>query len=84
MLQRVLGLSAAEANAIVRHGEEDVARDVLFRDVVGVKVPFKRVVSQTFMQMTVELSDVQPNAAVAAATFARPQPVARRLGADGP
>ena len=55
-----------------------------FRDVAGVKVPFKRVVSQTFMQMTVELSDVQPNAAVAATSFARPQPVARRLGADGP
>jgi hypothetical protein len=55
-----------------------------FRDVAGVKVPFKRVVSQTFMQMTVELTDVQPNAAVAATNFARPQPVARRLGADGP
>jgi hypothetical protein len=55
-----------------------------FRDVAGVKVPFKRVVSQTFMQMTVELTDVQPNTAVEAARFARPQPVARRLGADGP
>jgi hypothetical protein len=55
-----------------------------FRDVAGVKVPFKRVVSQTFMQMTVELSDIQANAAVDAAKFARPQPVARRLGADGP
>ncbi len=48
-----------------------------FRDVAGVKVPFKRVVSQTFMQMTVELTDVQSNAAVNPATFARPQPVAR-------
>ena len=33
-----------------------------FRDVAGVKVPFQRVVSQTFMQMNVELTDVQPNA----------------------
>jgi hypothetical protein len=55
-----------------------------FRDVAGVKVPFKRVVSQTFMQMTVELSDVQPNVPMDAARFARPMPVARRLGADGP
>jgi len=29
-------------------------------------------------------ANVQPNAAVAATNFARPQPVARRLGADGP
>ena len=55
-----------------------------FRDVSGVKIPFKRVVSQTFMQMTVELSDVQPNTSLNAATFVRPAPVARRLGADGP
>ena len=48
-----------------------------FRDVAGVKVPFKRVVSQTFMQMTVELTDVQPNAAVDAARFARPTPAPR-------
>jgi Photosynthetic reaction centre cytochrome C subunit len=54
-----------------------------FRDVAGVKVPFKRVVSQTFMQMTVELTDVQPNVAVDAAKFSRPQPVAGRAGADG-
>jgi hypothetical protein len=55
-----------------------------FRDVAGVKVPFKRVVSQTFMQMTVELTNVQPNVPLDAARFARPMPVARRLGADGP
>ena len=55
-----------------------------FREVAGVKLPFKRVVSQTFMQMTVELSDVQPNVPLDAARFARPMPVARRLGADGP
>ena len=43
-----------------------------FRDVAGVKIPFRRQVSQTFMQMTVELTDVQPNAAIDAARFARP------------
>ncbi|HEY6547784.1 MAG TPA: TerB family tellurite resistance protein [Vicinamibacteria bacterium] len=35
-LQRVLGLSEEEASALVRHGEDDVARGVLFRDVVAV------------------------------------------------
>jgi uncharacterized tellurite resistance protein B-like protein len=35
-LQRVLGLSEGEAQALVRHGEDDLSRDVLFRDVVGV------------------------------------------------
>jgi hypothetical protein len=55
-----------------------------YRDVAGVKIPFKRVVSQTFMQMTVELSDVQPNPSLDAAKFLRPAPVERRLGADGP
>jgi photosynthetic reaction center cytochrome c subunit len=55
-----------------------------FRDVAGVKVAHKRVVSQTFMQMTVELSEIQPNPVLEAAKFVRPAPVARRLGADGP
>ncbi len=45
-----------------------------FRDVAGVKIPFHRVVSQTYMQMTVELSDVQPNVRIDAARFARPAP----------
>ena len=45
-----------------------------FRDVAGVKVPFHRKVSQTYMQMTVELTDVQPNAAIDAARFAKPAP----------
>jgi hypothetical protein len=48
-----------------------------FRDVAGVKVPFKRIVSQTFMQMTVELTDVQPNASIDAVRFARPAPMPR-------
>jgi uncharacterized tellurite resistance protein B-like protein len=36
VLQRVLGLSEAEADALVRHAEADVAQGVLFRDVVTV------------------------------------------------
>jgi uncharacterized tellurite resistance protein B-like protein len=35
-LQRVLGLSEAEADALVRRGEEDVAAGVAFADVVAV------------------------------------------------
>jgi hypothetical protein len=49
-----------------------------FRDVSGVKVPFHRTVSQTFMQMNVELTDVQPNVPLDAAKFARPTAVAAR------
>jgi hypothetical protein len=45
-----------------------------FREVAGVKIPFHRTVSQTYMQMTVELSDVQPNVRIDAARFARPAP----------
>jgi hypothetical protein len=48
-----------------------------FRDVAGVKIPFHRTVSQTFMQMNVELTDVQPNVALDAARFARPAPAPR-------
>ena len=43
-----------------------------YRDVAGIKFPFKRTVSQTYMQMTVELTDVQPNVQVPANRFARP------------
>jgi uncharacterized tellurite resistance protein B-like protein len=35
-LQRVLGLSPDESRAALRHGEDAVAGDVLFRDVVAV------------------------------------------------
>jgi hypothetical protein len=45
-----------------------------FRDVAGVKVPFTRKVSQTYMQMTIELTAVQPNANIDAARFQRPAP----------
>ena len=48
-----------------------------YRDVAGVKVPFHRSVSQTYMQMNVDLTDVQPNVPVDAARFAKPAPVSR-------
>ena len=46
-----------------------------YRDVGGVKVPFKRTVTQTYMQMTIELTDIQPNVRVDDTRFARPAPV---------
>jgi hypothetical protein len=48
-----------------------------YRDVAGVKIPFHRTVTQTYMQMNIELSDVQPNVAIDAARFAKPAPVPR-------
>ena len=48
-----------------------------FRDVAGVKIPFHRTVSQTYMRMDVELSQIQPNVAIDAALFARPRAVPR-------
>jgi photosynthetic reaction center cytochrome c subunit len=47
-----------------------------YRDVAGVKMPFHRTVSQTYMQMTVQLSDIQAGAQVDAARFNRPAPAA--------
>jgi photosynthetic reaction center cytochrome c subunit len=47
-----------------------------YRDVAGVKVPFDRKVTQTYMQAHVLLTDVQPNAAMEASRFAKPAPVA--------
>jgi hypothetical protein len=47
-----------------------------YRDVAGVKFPFKRTVTQTYMQMTIELSEVQPNVTIQATRFAQPAPVA--------
>jgi hypothetical protein len=44
-----------------------------YRDVAGVKMAFKKVVSQTYMQMTIELTDVQPNAAIDSARFTQPK-----------
>ena len=45
-----------------------------YRDVAGMKIPFSRTVSQTYMQMTVELTDIQPGAQVDNSRFARPMP----------
>jgi hypothetical protein len=47
-----------------------------YRDVAGVKVPFKRTVSQTYMRMEIEVTDVQPNVAIDRKVFERPAPVA--------
>jgi photosynthetic reaction center cytochrome c subunit len=49
-----------------------------YRDVNGVKVPFTRTVSQTYMQMTVELANVQANASIDDARFAKPAPFQQR------
>jgi hypothetical protein len=45
-----------------------------YRDVAGVKMAFKKVVSQTYMQATIEFTDVQPNTTIDAARFAQPRP----------
>jgi Photosynthetic reaction centre cytochrome C subunit len=45
-----------------------------YRDVAGVKVPFRRVVTWTDGRSTIELSEVQPNARIEAAKFAEPPP----------
>ena len=45
-----------------------------YRDVSGVKMPFKVVTSQTYMQSTIELSGIQVNAAIDAAKFNKPAP----------
>jgi photosynthetic reaction center cytochrome c subunit len=47
-----------------------------YRDVAGVKVPFDRKVTQTYMQAHVVLANVQPNVAIEASRFAQPAPVA--------
>jgi outer membrane lipoprotein-sorting protein len=48
-----------------------------YRDVAGVKVPFKWTVTWLDGKDTVELKDVRPNVAVDASRFARPQAAAR-------
>ena len=45
-----------------------------YRDVAGVMMPFSWTVTQTYMQMTVSLSEVQPNVAIDEARFAQPAP----------
>jgi hypothetical protein len=48
-----------------------------YREVGGVTVPFTWTTSQTYMQSTIKLTDVQPNVAIDPARFARPAPAAR-------
>ena len=45
-----------------------------YRDVNGVKMPFQWTVSQTYMQMAINLSEIRPNVAVDAARFNKPAP----------
>jgi photosynthetic reaction center cytochrome c subunit len=49
-----------------------------YREVSGVKMPFKWTVTWVDGQSTTELSNVQPNAPVAAAKFAKPAPAVAR------
>jgi photosynthetic reaction center cytochrome c subunit len=42
---------------------------------LGVKIPFERTLTQTYMQMTLQFTDVQPNVPIDAARFAKPAPV---------
>jgi photosynthetic reaction center cytochrome c subunit len=48
-----------------------------YREVAGVKMPFTWTVSQTYMQMTVKLSELRPNVPIDAARFAKPAPATR-------
>lgn len=53
-----------------------------YRDVAGVKMPFKRVISWVDGRVIIELSEVQPNANVDAAKFVKPAPPqTKRAGA---
>jgi hypothetical protein len=45
-----------------------------YRDVAGVKFPFKRTITQTYMRVDIELSAVQPNVAIDASRFGKPAP----------
>lgn len=47
-----------------------------YRDVAGVKLPFKLIVTWTNGQATILLSEIQPNVTIDAARFARPAPAA--------
>jgi hypothetical protein len=52
-----------------------------YRDVAGVKVPFRRVVTWTDGRSTIEFSEVQPNAGIEAGKFAEPAPPKAKPGA---
>ena len=67
----------------VRFTEASLGRNMLqvdyddYRDVAGVKIPFKWTVSWLSGRSVFELSNVQPNVAIDAAKFARPAPARR-------
>jgi len=46
-----------------------------YRDVAGVKLPFKWIVTWTDGQATTELTEVRPNVTIEATRFARPAPI---------
>jgi outer membrane lipoprotein-sorting protein len=49
-----------------------------YRDVAGVKMPFKTVITWTDGQNTIVLSQIQANVPIDAARFAMPRPFARK------
>ena len=49
-----------------------------YREVAGVKIPFRTIVTWTGGQNTIELRDVLPNIPIDSARFARPAPFQRR------
>jgi hypothetical protein len=49
-----------------------------YRDVQGVKMPFKIVITWTDGQNTIALTQVQPNAPIDASAFAAPKPFAKK------
>ena len=49
-----------------------------YREVGGVKIPFRSIATWTGGQTTIELRELQPNVAIDAAKFARPAPFRRR------
>jgi hypothetical protein len=48
----------------------------------GIKVPFSRTVSQTYMQMKVRFTDIQANVQIPASRFAQPAPGAGAIKAS--
>ena len=48
-----------------------------YRDVAGVRMPFTWTTTRTYMELTIQLSELQPNVPVDAARFAAPVPVPR-------
>ena len=45
-----------------------------YRDVAGVKIPFRLISTWTDGRVTIELTNVQPNVAIDASRFDRPAP----------